>query len=106
VPADPEFGVSEHVAGVLLAARSAGIDARAAINVRYEAALVAALATDHQTVEFDPDEPIDAAIETRAAERPVASVFYQTGGFGVEPIVYLLADDAVAAAEQIRAVAE
>ena len=106
VPADPEFGVSEHVAGVLLAARAAGTDARAAINVRYEASLVAALARDHETVEFDPETPIDAAIETRAAERPAASVFYQTGGFGVEPIVYLLADDAVAAAEQIRAVAE
>jgi predicted transcriptional regulator len=31
VPADPEFGVSEHVAGVLLAAREGGSDARGAL---------------------------------------------------------------------------
>lgn len=35
VPSEPEFGVSEHVATVLLAAREAGATARGAVNVRY-----------------------------------------------------------------------
>src|SRR5699024_4372264 len=40
VPGDPEFGVSGHVAGVLLAARAGGNDARAALDIRYDPALV------------------------------------------------------------------
>ncbi|TKX76530.1 DNA-binding protein, partial [Halorubrum sp. SD626R] len=35
VPGEPEFGVSEHVASVLLAAREAGSTARGAVNLRY-----------------------------------------------------------------------
>src|SRR6056297_1440662 len=55
VPSDPEFGVSEHVASVLLAAREAGRDVHAAVNVRYDPDIVAALeGAGYDTVEFDP----------------------------------------------------
>ncbi|PSP67063.1 DNA-binding protein, partial [Halobacteriales archaeon QH_6_68_27] len=56
VPAGPEFGVSEHVASVLLAARAADSDARAALNVRYDPTLVAAFVEGgHTAVEFDAE---------------------------------------------------
>ena len=102
VPSDPEFGVSEHVASVLLAARRGGSDARAAINVRYDPEVVAALEADHETVEFDAEADVETAVTAAIESNPEATVLYQSGGFGVEPIVYVLAADAVAAAEAVR----
>ncbi|NIB98637.1 thiamine-phosphate synthase family protein [Halobacterium sp. R2-5] len=104
IPADPEFGVSVHVASVLLAAREAGSDARACLNVRYEADIVAALDdAGYRTVEFDPEDASSTdAVSEAVAANPGADVVYQTGGFGVEPIVYLLADSAPEAAEMAR----
>jgi hypothetical protein len=103
VPGDPEFGVSEHVAGVLLAARAGGSDARGSLNVRYTPDLVAALDdASYVTVAFDADAPVDEAVTDALREHPDADVVYQTGGFGVEPVVYVLAADAVAAAEVVR----
>jgi predicted fused transcriptional regulator/phosphomethylpyrimidine kinase/predicted transcriptional regulator len=106
VPADPEFGVSEHVAGVLLAARAGGSDARGAVNVAYAPEIVAALEdAGHTAVEFDPEADLAAAVTSAVDETPDADVLYQTGGFGIEPVVYVLAADAVAAASAVRAVA-
>jgi predicted fused transcriptional regulator/phosphomethylpyrimidine kinase/predicted transcriptional regulator len=105
VPADPEFGVSEHVAGLLLAARAAGSDARAAVNVRYDPGLVERLAADHETVEFDAEADVERAVTDAVRSNPGAAVLYQTGGFGVEPVVYVLGPDAVTAAERVRRVA-
>ena len=105
VPADPEFGVSEHVAGLLLAARTAGSDARAAVNVRYDPALLERLAAEHEVVEFDAEADLEGAVADAVRSNPDASVLYQTGGFGVEPVVYVLGPDAVTAAERVRAVA-
>ncbi|MFB6095830.1 MAG: thiamine-phosphate synthase family protein [Haloferacaceae archaeon] len=119
VPGDPEFGVSEHVASVLLSAREAGAGVRAALNVRYSEEIVDALrAAGYETVEFDAEaasgpeygtdaartdregDPILAALATVAVdEGPI--VLYQTGGQGIEPIVYVLAADAPAAAEVV-----
>lgn len=103
IPGDPEFGVSEHVASVLLAARAEGHPALAAINVRYapeilqrleEAGLVA--------VSFDPETALQPAIATALAGEIRADVLYQTGGMGIEPIVYVLAGDAPGAAATVR----
>ncbi|MFB6124744.1 MAG: thiamine-phosphate synthase family protein [Halanaeroarchaeum sp.] len=107
VPAEPEFGVSEHVATVLLAARAGGSDARAALNVTYHPDIVADLeALGHETVAFDPDdEPSPAAVTAAIREHPAATVVYQTGGFGVEPIVYILAQTAGEAAGVARSLA-
>jgi len=103
IPADPEFGVSEHVAGVLLAARAAGSDAGATLNIRYDPEIVAALEeAGHTAVEFDAEADLDEAIAAALASAPGADVLYQSGGFGVEPVVYVLAADAPAAARAVR----
>jgi len=111
VPSDPEFGVSEHVASVLLSARTAGAPVRGAVNVRYDDDLLAALeAAGYQTVEFDVDRDRSARGPTRPvivdAVRDAAPdapfVLYQTGGFGIEPITYVLAADAPSVARIVR----
>ncbi|TSD15937.1 DNA-binding protein [Haloglomus irregulare] len=121
VPADPEFGVSVYVASVLLAARRAGHEARAACNVRYTPAIVEALAgLGRDPVEFDAvgeaagaggagqgdADDIDTAVADALAGAPDADVLYQTGGFGVEPIVYVLGPDAATVAGRVRDLAE
>jgi predicted fused transcriptional regulator/phosphomethylpyrimidine kinase/predicted transcriptional regulator len=103
IPADPEFGVSEHVASLLLAARAAGSDARAALNVRYDDSIVTALAeAGYTTAEFDAEASVEAGVAAALAETPDADVLYQTGGMGVEPVVYVLGPDAVTVAERAR----
>jgi len=120
VPAEPEFGVSVYVASVLLAARRAGHAARAACNVRYTPAIVESLeALGYETAEFDAvgeaeragtadetDDDLDAAIAEALADTPDADALYQTGGFGVEPIVYVLGPDAATVADRVRDLAE
>ncbi|UIP00389.1 helix-turn-helix domain-containing protein [Halobaculum sp. CBA1158] len=115
VPSDPEFGVSEHVAGVLLSARDAGLDARAAVNVRYDPALLEALSdAGVESVEFRPrdgdetdagavDDPVRAALEAADPDLDdgVLAV-YQTGGVGVEPVLYVLGPDAPTVARVVR----
>jgi hypothetical protein len=104
VPGDPEFGVSEHVAGLLLSARAAGADVRAAVNVAYDADLVDRLeAAGYEAVEFDPEAPTDpvrAALECR--EVGSTFVLYQTGGYGIEPNLYVLGPDAPTVARVVR----
>lgn len=101
VPGDPEFGVSGHVASVLLAARQNGSDARAALNLRYDAELRDRLGSlGLETVEFDGETDTETAIASVAVAE--ADVLYQTGAMGIEPITYLLAPDAETAAEHVR----
>ncbi len=105
VPGEPEFGVSEHVASLLLAARSAGSDARAALNIRYDEGIIESLErSGYETVEFDAETDLEDAIETAIEAEPNADVLYQTGGFGVEPVCYVLGSDAAAVVETIRTV--
>jgi predicted fused transcriptional regulator/phosphomethylpyrimidine kinase/predicted transcriptional regulator len=109
VPAEPEFGVSEHVAGILLAAREAGLPVRAAINVRYDPDTVSRLRdASLPTVEFDPEADRGA---TRASLRETLAdrsfddgpvVCYHTGGYGVEAVVYILGSDAPTIASLVR----
>ena len=109
VPGEPEFGVSEHVATVLLAAREGGLTARGAVNVRYDPALLAQLEGSLPAVEFDPERPTHEAVRdaVAAADRPTSDgtdvlVLYQTGAVGIEPIVYVLAPSAPSAARIVR----
>jgi len=107
VPGEPEFGVSEHVATVLLAARAAGTTARGAVNVRYDPETVAVLGESYPVIEFDPDKPVREAVEAavrRSESGPDGEglVLYQTGAVGVEPIVYVLAATAADAARTVR----
>jgi len=107
VPAEPEFGASEHVASVLLAARSGGSDARAAMNLRYDAVVLDRLReSGHVTAEFDAEyENLEAAIDRALAETPEADVLYHTGAYGIEPIAYVLGADAESVARLVRELA-
>ncbi len=103
VPGAPEFGVSEHVASLLLAARDAGSDARAALNVRYDPETIDALeAAGYTLAEFDAERDLEAAVAEAIAATPSVDVLYQTGGFGIEPVCYLLGEDAAAVVEAVR----
>lgn len=104
VPAEPEFGVSEYVASVLLAAREAGSDARAGVNIAYSEATIDALeGGGHAPVEFSLEgEPAAAAVREVVAENPNATVLYHRGAFGVEPIIYILGGSASEVAETAR----
>jgi len=103
IPADPEFGVSEHVASVLLAAQAAGHDARAVLNVRYDEDVLAALeAAGCEIAAFDPEADLTDAIAATIEDAGSVDVLYQSGGFGIEPIVYVLGPDAPTVAEHVR----
>ena len=107
VPGEPEFGLSEHVASVLLAVREHGdTTARGALNIRYAPELVETLAEHgYATITFDPEDELDVAIEDALAgtEIPETVVLYQTGAVGIEPIVYVIAPDAPQAAAVAKA---
>lgn len=104
VPGDPEFGTSEHVASVLLAAKAVEVDTRGAVNLRYSESLIDRLEENCLTIEFDADgNTADNAVEAlsdREVHLPLA--LYQTGAVGVEPIIYILAGSASAAAQIAR----
>ncbi|WP_231184852.1 thiamine-phosphate synthase family protein [Haladaptatus sp. DYF46] len=101
IPAEPEFGVSGHVASILLAARTHGADVHAALNVRYDPDIVSRLeSAGHSTAEFDAEyDNLGEAVGMALDETPDATVLYHTGGYGIEPIVYILGDSAEAVAE-------
>ncbi|MCU4740028.1 helix-turn-helix domain-containing protein [Halobacteria archaeon AArc-m2/3/4] len=103
VPGDPEFGVSGHVASVLLAARRHGSDAAAAVNVRYDPKLLAELTErGHVTAEFDESSDLDASVGAAIEDEPEATVLYQTGAEGIEPITYVLGPDPESVANTVR----
>ncbi|WP_306056843.1 thiamine-phosphate synthase family protein [Natronococcus wangiae] len=103
VPSSPEFGVSEHVATVLLSARDRGADASAAINVRYDPELLDELAEQgHVTAEFDESGDVASSVGAAIGDQPDATVLYQTGGMGIEPLIYVLGPDAESVADTIR----
>ncbi|WP_440010300.1 thiamine-phosphate synthase family protein [Halomicrococcus sp. SG-WS-1] len=107
IPAEPEFGASEHVASVLLAAREHGSDARAALNLRYDPDLIERLEElGHVTAEFDAEyDDVASVVGEALSETSDATVLYHTGGYGIEPITYVLSDSAADAARVARKLA-
>lgn len=104
LPGDPAFGVSEHVAGVLLAAREAGADASAAVNLVYDPDVVDAFAdAGYATVRFDTEaaDAVSTAVAEATLEAGEPFVLYQTGAHGVEPITYVLGPDAPTVARAV-----
>ena len=107
VPAEPEFGVSEHAASVLLATHDHTAGVRAGLNIAYEADLIADFeAAGYATVEFDSEatDELEATIGDALATADLTETFvlYQTGGFGIEPISYVLGPDAPTVAGVVR----
>lgn len=100
IPGEPQFGVSGHLAGVLLAARAAGSDARAAINIRYaEDDLISLRAQDEIVMEISGAGSVPDAVTEAVVTEPTATVLAQPGAVGVEPITYLLGRDAPSVVE-------
>ncbi|MFC6961365.1 thiamine-phosphate synthase family protein [Halocatena marina] len=105
IPTEPEFGASGHVASVLLAVRETGNQARATLNVRYSTETVDHLETmGLQTAAFDPEGELSVAIDEVADDS--VDVLYQTGGFGIEPAIYILGEDAASTAAIARDLTE
>jgi predicted fused transcriptional regulator/phosphomethylpyrimidine kinase/predicted transcriptional regulator len=101
VPANPEFGASEHVATTILAAMAVDADRRGAVNLATDDALLAA--ADERgldTMAFDADyEDRGARLREGFAERgAVPDVLYHQGAFGIEPITYVLGETGAEAA--------
>jgi len=113
VPANPEFGASEHVATTVLAAMAVAPDRRGAVNVATDDALLSAAETRGlDTMAFeagyeDRGERLTGQFRERGA---VPDVLYHRGAFGIEPITYVLgetgADAAGLAAELVADAAE
>lgn len=105
VPANPEFGASSNVASVVLAAADADASKRGALNLATSDELLeAAEDAGMQTVKFDAArderrETVDAAFADG-----VPDLAYHRGGFGVEPVAYVIAEDAPAAVEKVEGI--
>ncbi|WP_276273824.1 thiamine-phosphate synthase family protein [Haloarcula litorea] len=101
VPANPEFGASEHVATTVLAATAVDPDRRGALNLATDDALLAA-ARDRglDVLEFDAGyEDRGERLRERFADRGVVpDVLFHRGAFGIEPITYVLGETGAAAA--------
>ena len=100
VPANPEFGGSQHVARTILAANSVDSAVRAGLNLATDEGFLAA-ARDRgiDPLAFDAGyddrrERLESAFRERGT---VPQVIYHRGAFGIEPITYVLGTDAVAA---------
>ena len=101
VPANPEFGASEHVATTVLAAIAVDPDRRGAVNlVTDEAVLDAAEARGLDAMAFDASYDDRAArLREQFTERgAVPDVCYHRGAFGIEPITYVLGETGAEAA--------
>ena len=110
VPSDPEFGVSEHAASVLLAVRSQGIDVQAGLNIAYDPELIDAFEqAGYSSVQFDSEarDELEATVGKAVEGTDLTETFvlYQTGGFGIEPISYVLGPNAQTVATAVRSVA-
>lgn len=101
VPAAPEFGVSRHMAVVLLSVLRAEPAALACLNLAPDPALLDAARARGLRV-----ERVDPTFERAPGElrfpEGVPDVFYHEGAFGVEPQAYLVGRDAMALAMRVR----
>lgn len=103
VPANPEFGASENVAGVVLSAQAVDPTERAAVNLATSDALLErSLEEGMTTVEFDADREQRRDALEEAFTDGVPDIAYHTGGFGVEPVAYVIAEDAPAAVDKVE----
>lgn len=105
VPANPEFGASKYVASVILAATDAGPSEpeMGALNLATSDSLLKAAREEGMTtVEFDADREERRGTLADAFADGVPDVAYHRGGFGVEPVAYVIAEDAPAAVEKVE----
>lgn len=98
VSSDPAFGASRHVATIVLALGDEHPGHRAALNVAYDEELIErARAQDWPTAAFEASyEGRRERVRDTLAEHEVPpTVLYHEGDFGIEPVAYLLGEDAL-----------
>ena len=109
VPADPEFGASEHVATAIQAVRSVDPDLRGALNLRTSDALLAAAAdAGLPTAEFDAsyENRLDRLTGVATDAETAPRLLYHEGAFGIEPITYVFGETATDAVETLLALVD
>jgi len=102
VPANPEFGASEHVATTVLAAMAVDGDRRGAVNLATDDALLAAAESRGlDTMEFEAgyENRGERLVERFEAQEAVPDVLFHRGAFGIEPITYVLGETGAEAAK-------
>lgn len=102
VPAAPEFGVSTHMAQILLGVLRADPRRLAVLNLAPSPALLDAARRAGLRVEEVAAE-VERAPASLRFEGAVPDVFHHAGAFGVEPQAYLTGPDAQQLAMRVRA---
>ncbi|MDS0261600.1 helix-turn-helix domain-containing protein [Haloarcula sp. S1CR25-12] len=101
VPANPEFGASEHVATTILAAMAEAPDRRGAVNLATDDAVLDAAETrglDRMAFEAGYENRGDRLTEQFGERGSVPDVLFHRGAFGIEPITYVLGETGADAA--------
>ena len=101
IPADPEFGVSGHVAAILLAVRDATVPVRSAVNLAPGELLAAAAHLEIPSVEYDPTGGPQAVTESLSETQTPPLIVHHPGAFGIEPMLYVLGADAPSVAAHV-----
>ncbi len=102
VPAEPEFGVSQRVAGAILAAVAVDPETRGALNLATsDPLLAAARERGLDPLQFDAGyENRVERLRERFRDRGAAPrVAYHEGAFGIEPVAYVFGETATGAAD-------
>lgn len=105
-PAPPEFGVSRHVAEILLAVVRADASRLACVNLAPNEAMLAAARAAGWRVERVSAEVERAPSTLTFPGGRVPDVFHHEGAFGVEPQAYFVGRDAQGLALRIKALIE
>lgn len=110
ITTEPTFGASRHVAAVVLAVADVHPSLRAALNLAYRPGLEErAAAAGLGTLAFEPTEEGDRAglaerLRAHAeVDGPAPGLLYHEGAFGIEPVAYLVAEDAAAVVTRLAA---
>jgi len=101
VPGEPDFGASEHVSTVILAARAVDPTVGGALNIATDDDVLAAareLGIDPLRFDADYDDRGERLRERFRERGAVPRVVYHEGAFGIEPITYVLGETAEDAA--------
>jgi len=82
---------------------------QAGLNITYDPDLIEAFEqAGYTTVEFDSEarEELESTIGEAVAKAELSETFvlYQTGGFGIEPISYVIGPDAPTVAAAVRSI--
>jgi predicted fused transcriptional regulator/phosphomethylpyrimidine kinase/predicted transcriptional regulator len=105
VPAPPEFGVSRHVAEIILAVMRSDPARVACLNLAPHHSLLDAARGAGLRVE-EVDAEIERAPSRLAFPRGVPDVFHHGGAFGVEPQAYLAGPSAQELALRVRSLVD